>query len=302
MVRAQSAPQTARRGKGEKRTKKKEAVVTAIYTIAPYFRTPQQVAEALLRDLAGDEETSSRATVQPSRPAPVGKEVHAILAGKDTAFECLTRRVAQREGPHIRHRVALTDGAEPLQRQVRDRLSRFTLVLDIIHAVEYVWDAANALLGETNPHRTFWVKQQLLQILAGRASVVIQTLESGAQDPALSASQCQALHTTIGYYRRNLPYMRYDAYLAQGWPIGTGVVEGACGHLVKDRMEQSAMRWTEAGAQAVLALRAVRINDDWDAYQEFRRHCQHQRLYDHHPVAIPVAEFFAFDPVDQVPV
>ena len=301
MVRAQSAPQAARRGKGDKRTKKKEAVVTAIYTIEPYFRTPQQVAEALLCDLAEHEERLSSATVQPSRPAPVGKEVHATLAGKDTAFEGLTRRVAQREGAHIRHRVALTDGAEPLQCQVRDRLSRFTLVLDIIHAVEYVWHAANALLGETNPHRTLWVKQQLLQILAGRTSGVIHTLESCAQDPALSASQREALHSTIGYYRRNLPYMRYDVYLAQGWPIGTGVVEGACGHLVKDRMEQSAMRWTQTGAQAVLDLRAVRINDDWDAYQEFRRHCQHQRLYDHHPIAIPAAEFFAFDQMDQVP-
>jgi hypothetical protein len=295
MVRAEPAPQSARRGKGEKRTKKKEAVVTAIYTIEPYFRTPQQVTEALLSDQAENEETQSTATSQPSRPVPVGKEVRATLAGKNIAFERLTQRVAQREGQHIQHRIALTDGAESLQHQVRDRLSRFTLILDIIHALEYLWDAANALLGETSPDRIPWMKEQLLHILSGSTSTVIQTLENCVQDPALSASQRQALHTTIGYYRRNLPYMRYDLCLAQGWPIGTGVVEGACGHLVKDRMQRSAMRWTPSGAQAILDLRAVRINDDWDEYQRFRRHCQHQRLYNHYPIAISVAELFALD-------
>jgi hypothetical protein len=145
------------------------------------------------------------------------------------------------------------------------------------------------------------VKEQLLHILSGRTSTVIQTLETCTQDPALSASQRQALRTTIGYYRRNLPYMCYHLCLAQGWPIGTGVVEGACGHLVKDRMEQSAMRWTLSGAQAILDLRAVRINDDWDEYQHFRRHCQHQRLYDHRPIAISLGELFALNQVEQVP-
>ena len=299
MVRSNSAPQPARRGKGQKRTKKKEAVVTAIYTIAPHFRTAQQVIAGLLHSEAEGEEEPSGIRARPKRPAPVGKEVRATLAGKDVAFERLTRRVAQREGEHIRQRVALTDGAEPLQRQVNDRLSMFTLVLDIIHTSGYLWDAANALLGETNPDRTSWVEEHLLRILSGRTADVIHTLEGQTQDASLSSSQRKTLNTTIGYYRRNLPYMRYDQYLTQGWPIGTGVVEGACGHLVKDRMEQSAMRWTRPGAQAVLDLRAVRINDDWDEYQRFHRHCQHQRLYDTHPVAIPIAEMFAFSQVAQ---
>jgi len=301
MVRALPAPQSARRSKGEKRTKKKEAIVTAIYTINPYLRTPQQVAETLMRDRVEGKETPSSASAHPSRPAPVGKEVRATLAGKPMAFERLTRRVAQRDGPHIQHRVALTDGAKPLQRQVRDKLSKFTLVLDIIHAVEYLWDAANALLGETSPDRNSWVQEQLLHILSGRTATVIQTLETCTLDPALSASQRQALRATIVYFRRNLPYMRYDLCLAQGWPIGTGVVEGACGHLVRDRMEQSAMRWTPPGAQAILDLRAVRVNDDWGEYHQFRRHCQHQRLYDQRPIAISVAEIFAFNQVELVP-
>jgi hypothetical protein len=96
---------------------------------------------------------------RPKRPAPVGKEVRATLAGKDVAFERLTRRVAQREGEHILHRVALTDGAEPLQCRVNDQLSMFTLILDIIHAKDYLWQAANALLGETHPDRNAWVRK-----------------------------------------------------------------------------------------------------------------------------------------------
>ena len=295
MVRTGPASPSARRGKGEKRTKKKEAVVTAVYTIGSYFRTPQEVAEALLRDQAGDKEEC-----RSQRPTPVGKEVRATLAGKTVAFERLTRRVAQREGSHIQHRVALTDGAEPLQRQVNDRLSTFILILDIIHAIEYLWKAANALLGETHPDRTAWVREYLLLILSGRTTDVIQALEKRVQDPLLSASQRQAINSTTGYYQRNLPYMHYDQYLAQGWPIGTGVVEGACGHLVKDRMEQSAMRWSQSGAQAVLDLRAVRINDDWDEYQRFHRHRQHQRLYDNRPIAVPVAELFALSQVPQM--
>jgi hypothetical protein len=297
MVRTELTKQPARRGKGQKRTKKKEAVVTAIYTIAPYNRSPHEVAKALLRDLAGEQQVEQAASSQPQRPTPVGKEVRATLYGKDTAFERLGERVAQREGNHIRHRVALTDGAEPLQDRVRDELPQFTLTLDIIHASEYLWDAANAWMGETHPDRTTWVGEQLLEILSGRTTAVIQTLESFAQDASLSTSQLETLNTTIGYYQRNLPYMRYDQNLAQGWPIGTGVVEGACGHLVKDRMERSGMHWTKQGAQAVLDLRSVRVNDDWDEYQHFRRRRQHQRLYGSWPVAPPVTETLVLEQV-----
>jgi hypothetical protein len=300
MVRQEPAPRPTRRGKGKKRTKKKESVVTTIYTIEPYHRTPEDVVEQLLRELEEGEAAPERSEAHSPRPIPVGKEVRATLEGKDVAFECLAQRVAQREGAHIRHRVALTDGDKALQRQVRDRWPTFHLVLDIIHASEYLWDAANALLGETAPERTIWVRERLLLILMSKTEEVIQDLESCLQDPSLSASQRQTLNTTIGYYQRNLPYMRYGYYLAQGWPIGTGVVEGACRHLVKDRMERSGMRWTQAGAQALLDLRAVRVNDDWDDYQAFHRRCQHQRLYDRPLGAIPAPELFTLHQTAQV--
>jgi hypothetical protein len=264
-------------------------VVTALYTIDPYLRTPQQVADALMRDIERDKE-AERTSTQAQRPTPVGKEVRATLQGKDVALECLVRRVAQRKGGHIQQRAALTDGDKALQMRILSTFPDFELVLDIIHVSEYLWDVANALFGETRPDRTAWVKDQLLRILSGKTTAVIQTLEGLVQDPSTSPAQRQVLNTTIGYYRRNLPYMGYDRYLARGWPISSGVVEGTCGHLVKDRMERSGMRWTKPGAQAILDLRAVRVNGDWAAYQRFHRQCQHRRLYGSHHNALPAVE------------
>ena len=136
-------------------------------------------------------------------------------------------------------------------------------MLNIIHVNEYLWDAVNALLGETHAGRTDWIRPKLVLLLEGKTMDVITALEEAAATATCTETQRKALLRTSGDYRRNQPHMGYDHYLAQGWPIGTGVVEGACGHLVKDRMEKAGMRWTIAGAQAVLDLRAVRLNGDW---------------------------------------
>jgi len=287
IVESSTQPPPVRFGKGQKRTKKKEAVVTGLYTIAPYRRTPQEVLGALWQDPDRHEPAT--------RPIPVGKEVRATLQGKEVAIARLVERVAPRDGPHIQHRVALTDGAEALQQQVVTHLPQHTLVLDIIHATEYLWDTATALLGETHPQRTAWVRAYLEPPLAGQTEAVITALEAEAHDPACTATQRQAVRRTVGYYQRNRPYMRYDEYLARGWPIGTGVVEGACGHLVKDRMEQAGMRWTQGGAQGVLDLRAVRLNGHWDTYGQFHRHQLHQRLYDQSTPAPTLAETRALE-------
>jgi hypothetical protein len=261
----------ARRGKGHPSNRLREAVVTALYTIQPYQRTPEAVTAALLRD-------PDRPGPGP-RPRPVNKELRATLDGKAVAVERLAARAQRREGPQIHDRVALTDGAEALQDKMRAALPGYTLVLDIIHAVEYLWDAANAVLGERHPERTAWVRGHLLALLRGQTDEVVTALTTLADEPTRSATQRTAITATIRYYRRNAPYMRYDQYLERGWPIGTGVIESACGHLVKDRMEQAGMRWTKDGAHAILDLRAVRLTDEWDAYWAFHRQRQHHRLY-----------------------
>jgi hypothetical protein len=100
-----------------------------------------------------------------------------------------------------------------------------------------------------------------------------------AQAPKRTKAQRKELEKAANYFERNLPYMAYDYYLAQGWPIASGVIEGACRHLVKDRFELSGMRWTQAGAENLLRLRAVAENGDWDDYHEFRKRQRHGRLY-----------------------
>ena len=278
------APLTVRRGKGDKKTRKKEAIAVALYTIAPYRRTPQDVVDALFREDAPPGE----------RPTPQHKRVFASLDGKAAALRRLARWAAKRDGPRIRQRVALTDGAEALQDQMRRYLPNFTLVLDIIHVVEHLWAAGTALYGETDSRREGWVRTQTLDVLSSHTEQVIQRLEENATAGSSTRHAAQALRRVAGYLQRNLPYMDYARYLKNGWPIGTGVVEGTCRHLIKDRMELSGMRWTVAGAEAILALRAVHENGDWDTFHQFRRQQRHKQLY-----GKPLAETW-IDPVERL--
>jgi hypothetical protein len=272
LVRRESGRPPARRGKGAKKTRKKEAIATALYTIAPYQRTPAEVIEALF--------PSASPTPAPApRPRPQHKRVFATLGGKAAALKRLAQWVAQRDGPHIRQRVALTDGARALQQQMQIWLPTFVLVLDIIHAVEYLWKAGTALYGETDPQREVWVKAQALALLSSHTAQVIQHLEEKARALAPSSQAAKTLRQVAQYFQRNLPYMDYARYLKNGWPIGTGVIEGTCRHLVKDRMELAGMRWTVAGAESLLALRAVNENGDWEEFHRFRRQQRHRRLY-----------------------
>jgi hypothetical protein len=145
--------------------------------------------------------------------------------------------------------VALTDGAEARQQQLMTHFPAYTLNLDLIPAMESLWDTANALLGETQPHRTASVRAYLESLLAGQTDTVITALEAEEHDPTHTAAQRQAVRRTVGSYRRSRPDMHDDAYLVRGWPMGTGVVGGACRPLVKDRLEQSGRRWTKSGTQ-----------------------------------------------------
>jgi len=270
---ATTAP--VRRGKGAKANGKKEALVTALYTIAPRVRTPQQVIDSLFKSPTPPTDRARR--TGGARTAPQQKRLWVTLQGKDAAIEELARQLHKRDSAHIQHRVALTDGSEPLQQRMRQYCPTYTLVLDLIHAVEYLWQAANALLGETHPQRTGWVADRVLQVLSGRTDAVIANLRDLAQAADRTATQTKVLLQVAGYLQRNLPYMHYDEYLRQGWPIATGVIEGACRHLVKDRCELSGMRWTQTGAEALLHLRCVYENGDWEAYHAFRRQRRRQR-------------------------
>jgi hypothetical protein len=122
----------------------------------------------------------------------------------------LAPRASPRAGAQIQHRVALSDGAEALQEQGQTHGPQHTLVLAIIHATEDLWDTANALLGETHPHRLAWVRASLEPWLAGQPDAVITALEAAGKDPTCTMLQRQAVRRPVGSYRRNRAYMRDD--------------------------------------------------------------------------------------------
>jgi hypothetical protein len=273
IIKKAATPQPVRLGKGQKRGRKKEAIVTTAYTIANAPRTADAVLASYYQ-LEGDP-----AEENGSHPGPQHKHIWATLEGKDTALERLADQVEIRDGPHIQHRVALCDGCEALQTRITGYFPDFIQILDFIHANEYLWDVANALLGEESEDRLSWMVTHTRQLLTGQTRAVIAELRLLSANSGTKAAQRQQLEKTANYFERNLPYMDYATYLARGWPIASGVIEGACRHFVKDRCELSGMRWSLMGAEQLLHLRAVAENNDWEAYHDFRRRERHQRLY-----------------------
>jgi len=261
-----------RLGKGQKHGHKKEAIVTTFYTIKAAPRTPTEVIASFF-----NENQPKKKLKKDSKPQ--SKHIWATLDGKDVALSRLTKQVALREGAHIHYRIALCDGCEALQSRIVLQFQGFILILDFVHANEYLWDAANSLLGETSEQRLEWVKSRTLQILSGQTAQVIAELHQIAKNKKTKVAQRTQLNKTANYFERNLPYMDYPTYLSSGYPIASGVIEGACRHLVKDRFELSGMRWLQTGAENLLRLRAVAENDDWDTYYAYRREQRQLRLY-----------------------
>lgn len=282
MTRQDSPPPEARRGRGQKKTAKKEATVTALYSIAPYLRRSDDIIRALLADYTPEKDTL------PARPTPTHKQVFGTLDGQEAAFEQLVEQVQRRDKPQFTHYIALTDGNRGLKSRVQHDLPNFTLIVDIIHVSEYLWEGANALYGETDPMRVVWMRDALRCVLDDDLDRLLNQLDCLL--PALSPSKQDTLTKVSRYLRNNRDFMDYHTYLARGYPIGTGVIEGACRHLVKDRFERAGMRWSKQGAQGMLDLRATYLNGDWHDFQRFRRQQAHQQRYhSDHPDTLPEA-------------
>ena len=131
-----------------------------------------------------------------------------------------------------------------------------------------------------------FVRQRVTQVLEGKVESVIRSMRRLAQERELPSAKKKALARICSYLNKNRHRMHYDEYLRQGYPIASGVIEGACRHLVKDRMERAGMHWTLTGAQAMLDLRSVWIGGCWQEFQQQRIEQETERLYPHrNPVA-----------------
>jgi hypothetical protein len=177
--------------------------------------------------------------------------------------------------------VVLMDGALALWALISNVLCgvNFTGILDIIHVVEYLWLAGNALHGENTKEGKEWVYRQLLLILQGNVGEVIGALRMILKTGGLKKSKVDVLNRVIKYFENHREWMKYDEYLKRGYPIGTGIVESTCGHTVKSRMEGTGRRWSIVGAESVLLLRSIYTSGDWDAYRCARIRFERGRLY-----------------------
>lgn len=286
----------ARRGKGEKSGGlRRMAVATADFTFNPSPRSPEEMVEVLMKENVEQRRAESRAERQKRRingeeepRRALNVQVAAGMDGKQQAFEELAERVQKRDPEGEKKIMVLLDGEKALEDQLHvsfteagleDRID--AVVLDIIHAMDYLWEAGTALYGEKGKERTPWVREHALAILEGRVGRVIGGLKQIlTKQQELRSSQKKALERAITYFENHGDMMAYDRYLAAGYPIATGLIEGTCGSLIKDRADRSGSRWSSEGVQAVLNLRAVTKNGDWDEYWTYYMASEHERLYD----------------------
>jgi hypothetical protein len=200
---------------------------------------------------------------------------------------------AERRDPkHRRTWVALVDGAnhqiDRIRFESRKRRIKVTIVVDLVHVLGYLWNAAGCLYPNTDQAAAQWVHRQATRVLQGQARKVAGTIRRQATNARLNPSQRKPADEAATYLTNKAPYLDYPTALTQGWPIATGIVEGACRHLVKDRMDITGARWGLAGAEAILKLRAIIANGDFDEYWHFHlaqeRHHVHEARYHNHTI------------------
>jgi len=274
---ATSAKLTTRLSKGEKRNRKRMAEVGALYEVIPAPRTP---ADIITEATTTPGDTTARA----AGPRTVGKWLTASVT--DTTAQVITAVFdqAQRRDPdHARTWIALVDGNNHQIDKIKAHSRRLhvpiPIIIDFIHVLEYVWKAAWCFHPEGDPHAETWVAEKALGNLSGNAGLVAAAIRRTATRRGLTHEQRRNADTAADYLHNKKRYLDYPAALAAGWPIATGVIEGACRHLVKDRMDVTGARWGLDGAEAILKLRALTSNGDFDAYWTFHMRQEQLRVH-----------------------
>jgi hypothetical protein len=246
--------------------KKQMAYVGAMYSQARFPRTAEDVIDEVCRRMRAKD-----------RPEPQHKHVWAQMTrfaeGEplpaaptlflDMAVECYLRNPG-----YEKLCICVMDGERQLWSLAEEWFPRAIGILDLFHALERLWDVAHCLHAQESAEAREFVTHHLRMLLQGKVSYVLRNFRPLAK--TLKGVKKKTVQAAITYYENNQEHMRYDEYLAAGYPIASGVAESACKHLVKDRMERAGMRWELEGAQATLSLRAVYINGLWDQFIAYR--------------------------------
>lgn len=264
-----------RRCKGEKAGRKRMAQVAAVYTVDRFVRSPADIVSEL--------RASEDAPPAKVRPKPENKRVWAsIVHEPENVIVQLFDEAARRDPTRDKDWVALVDGNEiqldTILACTPNARTRVTIIIDVIHVLEYLWGAAHAIFGEGKPETEAWVTKRLVYLLDGvDPHTVAAGIRRSATKHGVSKSERKQVEDCARYLCKYADYLRYDEYIAAGYPIATGVIEGACRHLVKDRMDITGARWSLDGAEAVLRLRALRASGDFDAYWTFHEQREFER-------------------------
>lgn len=262
-----------RLSKGEKRNRKRMAELGAVYTVTPVVRTPADVMARSEND----------------RPKPAPKAQNKWLTAsvvEDAA--CVIAEVfeeADRRDPTRRcDWVALVDGnnhqIDRIEIEANKRGIDITIVVDWVHVLEYIWSAAWSFFGEGEPAAEDWVNNKALAVLEGKATIVAAAIRRKATMLDLDQDERHNADVCADYLLAKSAYLDYPTALKKGWPIATGVIEGACRHIVADRMDLTGSRWSLTGAEAILKLRALRSNGEWDHYWSFHLAQERKRVHE----------------------
>lgn len=267
---------STRLSKGEKRNRKRLAEVGTVYDADPVVRTP---ANILARGARTDPE-------QPAE-APVAKNkwlTASITHNAATVIGRIFDEADRRDPTHTRTWIALVDGnnhqIDRIQAEATQRRIDLTVLCDFIHVLEYLWKAAWSFHQEGDPAAEEWVHGKAIAVLQGKATRVAAGLRRAATRRGLDPPQRAGADACATYLINKERYLDYPTALHNGWPIATGVIEGACRHLVKDRMDITGARWGLPGAEAILKLRALRSNGDFDAYWRYHLEQERRRVHE----------------------
>ena len=262
-----------RLSKGDKRNRKRLAEVGAVYDLTPVSRTPADV----LASKEGD--------APPPAPKAKAKWVTAsVVEDAASVIKKIFDEAQRRDPDHTRTWVALVDGnnhqIDRIEKEAATRGLRVSIVVDLIHVMEYLWGAVWCFFTEGDPGAEAWVRDRALAVLEGNAREVASGIRRRATAARLSKQKRTKADACATYLINKAPYLDYPTALAEGWPVASGVIEGTCRYLVADRMDITGARWSVDGAEAVLKLRAVRANDDFDDYWRFHLHRERQRIHE----------------------
>ena len=272
---------------GEKRGTKRIAETACVFDVIPCPRTPEQVLASRhgpgggRGDTAGPKNKKKKAK-KPGPEAAARRYRCDIAADRSVSVKWLFDEADRRDPGHERDWIALVDGDNHqialIQAEAAARGVTVPILIDLIHVMEYLWKAAWALHPPRDPAIETWTMTQVLDILHGRAAAVTDRIAAlAAANPPPGPEHARNLKRTIAYLRAKLPYLGYPRALAQGWPVATGVIEGACRHLVLDRMGITGARWNTHGAQAILWHRVIHANDHHDPYWTYHLQQEHHR-------------------------